>query len=44
MDGAGRHECRPARGYVLETGEITRTDRGEVLLNDPKVQEAYLGE
>jgi branched-chain amino acid transport system ATP-binding protein len=32
------------RGYVLETGEITRTDRGEALLNDPKVQEAYLGE
>jgi branched-chain amino acid transport system ATP-binding protein len=32
------------RGYVLETGEITRTDRGEVLLQDPKVQEAYLGE
>jgi branched-chain amino acid transport system ATP-binding protein len=33
-----------SRGYVLETGEITRTDRGEVLLSDPKVQEAYLGE
>lgn len=32
------------RGYVLETGEITRTDRGETLLHDPKVQEAYLGE
>ena len=32
------------RGYVLETGEITRTDRGEVLLNDPQVQAAYLGE
>jgi len=33
-----------SRGYVLETGEITRTDRGDVLLSDPKVQEAYLGE
>lgn len=32
------------RGYVLETGSITKSDRGEVLLNDPKVQEAYLGE
>jgi len=32
------------RGYVLETGSITRTDTGEVLLHDPKVQEAYLGE
>jgi branched-chain amino acid transport system ATP-binding protein len=32
------------RGYVLETGEITRSDRGEALLSDPKVQEAYLGE
>jgi branched-chain amino acid transport system ATP-binding protein len=32
------------RAYVLETGEITRSDRGEVLLNDPKVQAAYLGE
>ncbi len=32
------------RGYVLETGEITRSDLGEVLLHDPKVQDAYLGE
>lgn len=32
------------RGYVLETGEITQSDRGEMLLHDPKVQEAYLGE
>ena len=32
------------RGYVLETGEITRSDRGEVLLQDPQVQAAYLGE
>lgn len=32
------------RGYVLETGEITRSDKGETLLHDPKVQEAYLGE
>jgi branched-chain amino acid transport system ATP-binding protein len=32
------------RGYVMETGEITMTDRPENLLQDPKVQEAYLGE
>jgi branched-chain amino acid transport system ATP-binding protein len=32
------------RGYVLETGTITRSDKGETLLHDPKVQEAYLGE
>jgi branched-chain amino acid transport system ATP-binding protein len=32
------------RGYVLETGAITHSDRGSVLLHDPKVQEAYLGE
>ena len=32
------------RGYVIETGEITMSDRAEVLLNDRRVQEAYLGE
>ena len=32
------------RGYVLETGTITMTDRAEVLLADPRVQAAYLGE
>lgn len=32
------------RGYVMETGRITKTDRGEVLLHDPAVREAYLGE
>jgi branched-chain amino acid transport system ATP-binding protein len=32
------------RGYVLETGTITMTDRGEALLNDRRVQDAYLGE
>jgi len=31
------------RGYVLETGKIIRTGHGIDLLNDPKVQEAYLG-
>jgi branched-chain amino acid transport system ATP-binding protein len=31
------------RGYVLETGEIVLTGTGEELLNDPKVQAAYLG-
>jgi branched-chain amino acid transport system ATP-binding protein len=32
------------RGYVMETGSITATDRAEVLLNDPRIQAAYLGE
>ena len=32
------------RGYVMETGTITTTDRAEVLLNDPRIQAAYLGE
>ncbi|ADB19193.1 ABC transporter related protein [Pirellula staleyi DSM 6068] len=31
------------RGYVLETGRITATGSGQSLLDDPKVQEAYLG-
>ena len=32
------------RGYVLETGRITITDRGDVLLDDPRIRAAYLGE
>jgi branched-chain amino acid transport system ATP-binding protein len=32
------------RGYVMETGSITMSDRAEVLLKDPRVQAAYLGE
>jgi len=32
------------RGYVMETGQITMSDRSEVLLNDKRVQDAYLGE
>jgi branched-chain amino acid transport system ATP-binding protein len=32
------------RGYVLETGRITLTDKADVLLNDPRVRAAYLGE
>ncbi|MGQ9492329.1 MAG: ABC transporter ATP-binding protein [Anaerolineae bacterium] len=31
------------RAYVLETGEIVREGRGQELLQDPVVQEAYLG-
>ncbi len=31
------------RGYVLETGEIVLTGTGKELLNNPKVQAAYLG-
>jgi len=32
------------RGYVIETGRIVLSDRASVLLDDPRVQEAYLGE
>lgn len=32
------------RGYVMETGAITVTDRADVLLNDPRIKAAYLGE
>ncbi len=32
------------RGYVLETGRIICTDKAEVLLNDPRIRAAYLGE
>jgi branched-chain amino acid transport system ATP-binding protein len=32
------------RGYVMETGEITLADKAAALLENPKVQSAYLGE
>ena len=32
------------RGYVLETGRVTCSDRADVLLNDPRIRAAYLGE
>ncbi|MBX9584984.1 MAG: ABC transporter ATP-binding protein [Gemmataceae bacterium] len=32
------------RGYVLETGRVALADRADVLLNDPRVRAAYLGE
>ena len=32
------------RGYVLQTGEIVLSDTAQNLLNDPQMQEAYLGE
>ncbi len=32
------------RGYVMETGRITMSDRAETLLGDERVQDAYLGE
>lgn len=32
-----------SRAYVLENGRITMEGRGEELLNDPHVKEAYLG-
>ncbi|MFA5793987.1 MAG: ABC transporter ATP-binding protein [Candidatus Brocadiia bacterium] len=31
------------RGYVMETGRITLTDKAQALLHNPKVIEAYLG-
>ena len=33
-----------SRGYVVETGEITLEDDAKVLLTNPKIREAYLGE
>ena len=30
--------------YVMETGVITMAGPGKALLNDPRVQQAYLGE
>ncbi|HJW02893.1 MAG TPA: ABC transporter ATP-binding protein [Azospira sp.] len=32
------------RGYVMESGEITLTDAAPVLLDNPRVRAAYLGE
>jgi branched-chain amino acid transport system ATP-binding protein len=32
------------RGYVMESGEITMSGDAKMLLNDPKVRAAYLGE
>lgn len=32
------------RGYVLETGRIAFADKADVLLNDPRIRAAYLGE
>ena len=32
------------RGYVMDSGEITMTGEAKMLLNDPKVRAAYLGE
>lgn len=31
------------RGYVLDVGKVTISGNASDLLNDPKVQEAYLG-
>ncbi|MGC1505403.1 MAG: ABC transporter ATP-binding protein [Sulfitobacter sp.] len=31
------------RGYLIENGSVLASDKAEALLNDPKVQEAYLG-
>ena len=32
------------RGYVMESGEVTLSGEAKVLLSDPKVRAAYLGE
>jgi branched-chain amino acid transport system ATP-binding protein len=32
------------RGYVMETGSITATDKADALLNDPRIKAAYLGD
>ena len=32
------------RAYVLETGRVTFTDKASVVLNDPRIRSAYLGE
>jgi branched-chain amino acid transport system ATP-binding protein len=32
------------RGYVMEIGRITMSDKAQALLNDKRVQDAYLGE
>ena len=32
------------RGYVMDSGEVTMSGDAQVLLNDPKVRAAYLGE
>jgi branched-chain amino acid transport system ATP-binding protein len=32
------------RGYVMEIGQITMADKADALLNDKRVQDAYLGE
>jgi branched-chain amino acid transport system ATP-binding protein len=32
------------RGYVLETGRVTLSDKADVVMNDPRVRAAYLGE
>lgn len=33
-----------SRGYVLESGAVVNANSSEILRNDPKVREAYLGE
>jgi branched-chain amino acid transport system ATP-binding protein len=32
------------RGYVMEMGQITISDRADALLNNQRVQDAYLGQ
>ena len=32
------------RGYVMDSGEVTMTGDAKILLDDPKVRAAYLGE
>ena len=32
-----------SRGYVLESGQVVREGRGQELLEDEEIREAYLG-
>jgi branched-chain amino acid transport system ATP-binding protein len=41
---ASRALAIASRGYVMESGLITMTGKGQDLLTDPKVRAAYLGE
>jgi branched-chain amino acid transport system ATP-binding protein len=45
VEQAARMALRLAhRGYVIELGQITMSDRAVALLGDQRVQDAYLGE
>ena len=41
---ASRARQLASRGYVMDSGEVTMSGDAKMLLNDPKVRAAYLGE